>query len=46
MSDATPTTIPADVLARAVEGLNLAPGTFGDQLSDGPTLLVFLRHFG
>lgn len=35
--------LPPDLLDRPVEGLNLAPGTLGDQL-DGPTLLVFLRH--
>ncbi len=30
-----------------VHGVNLLPGTFGDQLADGsPTLLVFLRHLG
>lgn len=29
-----------------VDGLNLRPGTLANQLSDGPTLLVFLRHFG
>ena len=31
-----------------VRGVNLAPGTLRDQLEreEGPTLLVFLRHFG
>lgn len=29
-----------------VEGRNLRPGTLGDQLGVGPTLLVFLRHLG
>ena len=33
------------VLDRAVEGRHLRPGTLREQL-DGPTLLVFLRHFG
>ncbi len=33
-------------LESLVSGVNLAPGTFGDQLSAGPTLLVFLRFFG
>ncbi len=27
-------------------GVNLSPGTLADQLGDGDTLLVFLRHFG
>ena len=33
------------ILETATEGLNLHPGTLRDQLGDGPTLLVFLRHF-
>ncbi len=33
-------------LESPVSGVNLAPGSFSDQLSDGPTLLVFLRFFG
>jgi len=33
-------------LARPVNGINLVPGTFGDQLQGAPTLLAFLRHFG
>ncbi len=37
--------LPDPLLDRPVEGLNLAPGGLRDQL-DGPTLLVFLRHFG
>lgn len=37
--------IPEATLARIVTGLNLVPGTLADQLT-GPTLLVFLRHFG
>jgi len=43
---AMPDTIPADILDAPVEGLNLKGGTFGDQLADAPTLVVFLRHFG
>jgi hypothetical protein len=38
--------IPRALLQRSVTGLNLAPGTLGDQLDEGLTLLVFLRHFG
>ena len=38
--------IPDALLDRPVAGLNLAPGTLRDQLGDGVTLLVFLRHFG
>jgi len=33
-------------LESSVSGVNLAPGSLGDQLSDRPTLLVFLRFFG
>ncbi len=39
-------TIPREVLARPVVGVGLSPGSLGDQLGDGGTLLVFLRHFG
>ncbi|MGH0036611.1 MAG: SelL-related redox protein [Myxococcota bacterium] len=35
-----------DLLARPVNGLNLVPGTLGDQLGQELSLLVFLRHFG
>ena len=35
-----------DTLDLPVTGLNLRPGTLGDQLGDRPTLLVFLRHAG
>lgn len=35
-----------DLLDRPVVGVNLVPGRLRDQLADGPTLLVFLRHFG
>jgi hypothetical protein len=38
--------IPDAVLDRSVVGVNLVPGRLRDQLQDGPTLLVFLRHFG
>jgi peroxiredoxin len=33
-------------LESPVSGVNLAPGSFADQLSEAPTLLVFLRFFG
>lgn len=29
-----------------VTGLNLRPGTLGEQIGARPTLIVFLRHFG
>jgi hypothetical protein len=35
-----------EVLGWPVEGLNLRPGTLGDQLDSRPTLVVFLRHLG
>lgn len=38
--------IDSGLLDTPVEGLNLRPGTFADQLGDRPTLLVFLRHLG
>ena len=38
--------IEAALLEAPVKGVNLAAGTFGDQLAEGDTLLVFLRHFG
>lgn len=38
--------IPTITLDTAVAGLNLRPGSLGNQLGDQPTLLVFLRHFG
>lgn len=37
--------IPARLLNRPVDGINLKPGTLADQLGEW-TLLVFLRHFG
>lgn len=38
--------IPQTILDTTVEGVNLAPGTLRTQLSEAPTLLIFLRHFG
>lgn len=38
--------IPPEILEAPVSGVNLAPGPLRDQIGDGPTLLVFLRHFG
>ena len=38
--------IDAKLLDQQVVGVNLQPGALRDQLSDQPTLLVFLRHFG
>jgi len=38
--------LPESVLGWPVGGVNLVPGTLRDQLSEGDTLLVFLRHFG
>lgn len=44
--------IPAAVLDRSVTGLRLAGrpeaqgSTLGEVIGAGPTLLVFLRHFG
>jgi hypothetical protein len=35
-----------DVLDMPVDGVNLRGKTFGEQFGKGPTLLVFLRHFG
>ncbi len=40
-----PKPIPGATLHRPVEGINLNPGSFGDQFQ-GVTLLVFLRHLG
>jgi hypothetical protein len=34
------------ILDAAVDGVNLRPGTFRDQVGAEPTLLYFLRHFG
>lgn len=38
--------IPTEILDAEVEGVNLRPGRFRDQLAEGRTLLIFLRHFG
>ena len=38
--------IPPELLDASVSGINLMPGTLRDQLGEGDTLLVFLRHFG
>lgn len=35
-----------EILQTRVEGVNLCPGSLGDQLGDQPTLLAFLRHLG
>ena len=35
-----------DLLERPVRGRHLRGDTFGEALGAGPTLLVFLRHFG
>jgi hypothetical protein len=39
-------TLTPDILQSSVLGLNLVEGTFADQFSHDPTLLVFLRHYG
>ena len=39
-------TLPMAMVDRTVSGAGLSPGSFGDQLGDGITLIVFLRHFG
>ncbi len=38
--------VPGAALDRAVQGVNLRPGSLRDQIGREPTLLVFLRHFG
>jgi len=38
--------LPEGVSLHPVTGVNLPAATLGDVLSGGPTLLVFLRHFG
>lgn len=43
------TRIEASVLSRPIDGFHLRGSTLGEQLDvpgDGPTMLVFLRHFG
>ena len=41
-----PRTLPIDLLVRTVQGRNLQGDTLAQNLEPGPTLLVFLRHFG
>jgi hypothetical protein len=38
--------IASELLESPVEGVNLVEGNLHDQLGEGDTLLVFLRHFG
>ncbi len=38
--------IDAAILQTRVEGINLRPGAFADQIGDGVVLLNFLRHLG
>lgn len=38
--------ITTPTLETTVSGVNLAPGTLHDQLSESPTLIIFLRFFG
>ncbi len=38
--------IESQTLESPVIRVNLAPGSFRDQLSEGPALLIFLRFFG
>lgn len=38
--------IPSEALSAPVTGVGLIPGNLADQLEDGVSLLVFLRHFG
>ena len=35
-----------EILKRPVDGVNIQPGLFEDQLSKGRTIVFFLRHFG
>ena len=37
---------PPSLLSRALRGRHLAGPTLADNLAGGPTLIVFLRHFG
>jgi hypothetical protein len=39
-------TIPDEALSAPVTGVGLVPGSLRDQLEEGVSLLVFLRHFG
>ena len=38
--------IETHILEEAVEGRNLRGSTLSDELQGGPTVVVFLRHFG
>lgn len=38
--------IDAELWKAPVAGLNLVPGTLGDQLGEERALLLFLRHLG
>ena len=38
--------LPNSISSHPVTGVNLPAAMLGDVLSGGPTLLVFLRHFG
>jgi hypothetical protein len=38
--------IPAELLQRPIEGLNLRGRTLGEELGDEATVLAFLRHLG
>jgi len=38
--------LPDELLATPVAGVNLMPGSLADQLGEGASVLVFLRHFG
>jgi hypothetical protein len=38
--------IDQQILSQPVEGVNITPGTFRDQLPDCRVIVFFLRHFG
>jgi hypothetical protein len=38
--------LPDGITRQPVSGVNLGVGTLGEIVAGGPTLLVFLRHFG
>lgn len=46
MSDASTRPLSHELLNAEIEGRNLEGGRLGDHLGEGPTLVVFLRHFG
>ena len=46
MAEPSQSQIPDAVLESPVTGVGLVPGTLADQLGEGLSLLVFLRHFG